>query len=171
MNCWTMTDTYSTRARLEVTHTVTFEDGHVDEGADLWDMPEPSGGRLDSAAVLWLYVITAAPAGQRFSLRRHWRHPVSEGQEDEEDAQHCCAYKKKHDRHVIWRALKVCIGFLTVGTKQYVTGEQLLCLCWVIRIHHCYITIIHPILWQSIKELFQSGQKPMDWIITQHFHT
>lgn len=101
-NRWAMMDTYSIRAHRQEAHTVTFEDGHVDVGADLWDMPEPSGGRLDSAAVLWLYVITAAPAGQRrFSLRRHRRHRVSEGQEDEEDAQHRCAYKKKHNRHMI----------------------------------------------------------------------
>lgn len=97
-----MMDTYNIRVQLIEAHSVTFEDGHVDEGSDLWDMPEPSGGRLDSTAVLWLYVITAAPAGQRkFSLRRHRRHGGSEGQEDEEEAQHCCAYKTKHDRHLI----------------------------------------------------------------------
>lgn len=71
---------------------ITFEDGHVDVGADLWDMAELHGGRLVTAALFWLQVVTAAPAGQRRSTRRrHQGHQGSEGPE-EEDTQHCCAY-------------------------------------------------------------------------------
>lgn len=82
-------------------HTVTFEDGHVDVSADLWDMAEPYGRRLGSASLLWLQVITAVPAGERRCVRRrHQGHQGSEGQE-EEDTQHCCAYRNRGNCHMI----------------------------------------------------------------------
>lgn len=70
---------------------VTFEDGHVDVGANLWHVAEPPCGRLGSTALCWLQVITAVPAGDgRISGGRHQGHWVGEGQQ-EEDTQHDCA--------------------------------------------------------------------------------
>lgn len=71
---------------------VTFEDGHVDVGANLWDVAELSSGRLVTAALCWLQVVTAVSAGERRSTRRrHQGHRGSEGPE-EEDTQHFCTY-------------------------------------------------------------------------------
>ncbi len=62
----------------------TFEDGHVDVCADLRHMSEPSNGRLISAALFWLQVITAAPAGnKRDTRRRQQGHQGGEGQKEE----------------------------------------------------------------------------------------
>lgn len=77
--------------RPNMVHAVTFEDGHVDVGADLWHMAEHTDGRLGSAALLWLHVITAASARDRRSTRRrHQGHQGGQGQK-EEDTQHHCA--------------------------------------------------------------------------------
>lgn len=102
-------------------HTVvdivpTFEDGHVDVGADLRHMAEHSCGRLGSAALCWLQVITAAPAGDRRSTgRRHQGHQGGEGQK-EEDTQHSCACRKnRRNYHMIERNSKFWTVELSAG--------------------------------------------------------
>lgn len=72
----------------------TFEDGHVDIGADLWHMAEPFCNRLGSTALCWLQVVTAVSTGHR---RNTWgRHQGHQGEDrqNEEDTQHGCACNK-----------------------------------------------------------------------------
>lgn len=76
-------------------HNSTFEDGHVDVGADLWDVTELCWGRLKCAALQQLQVITALPAwSQRATGGRHQAHQRREGQEEDE-SQHSCACTNK----------------------------------------------------------------------------
>lgn len=70
----------------------TFEDGHVDVGADLWNMAKPRCWRWGSAALQQLQVIAALPAGLR-----QQGHRGGEGHEEEE-TQHSCAHKENRKR-------------------------------------------------------------------------
>lgn len=55
-------------------------------------MAEHSSGRLSCAALCWLQVVTALPAGDRGGTRRrHQHHQGGEGQK-KDDTQHSCAY-------------------------------------------------------------------------------
>lgn len=77
-------------------HNYTFEDGHVDVGADFWDVTEPCCRRLKSAALQQLQVITALPAWwQRDTGRRHQGHRGREGYEEEESEHSCACAKNK----------------------------------------------------------------------------
>lgn len=70
---------------------VTFEDGHVDVGANLWHLDERPWWRLCSTALCWLQVITAVLARHRRDIwGRHQGHQGEDGQ-NEEDPQHSCA--------------------------------------------------------------------------------
>lgn len=84
-----MTNVYSSGRQQKSWNT--FEDGHVDVGADLGHMVEPLCDRLGPAALCWLQVIAAGLAeGRRGRRGRDQSHQGGEGQ-DEEDPQHGCS--------------------------------------------------------------------------------
>lgn len=78
----------------------TFEDGHVDVGADLGNMAEARCRRWGSAALQQLQVIAALPAGLG-----QQGHRGGEGHEEEE-TQHGCTETRKTGRTVPDECLK-----------------------------------------------------------------